>query len=212
MPDGVTYEGVFGEQSSAVASTTAMGAPGSYAAPSPGFRHKAGERQHSMGRAYEHLVRSLPSAGAVARTERKSEETMKQGQAQETTPRPSKTMPPLKDEAEKEAGRSAQDSADTRTAALQAKLAPELRALLDLKGPVTDYSQGKVTVKDGKTAIQVWLTNTSDEVLSKLKEKGLDISFSAVAGKMVIGVIAVDKLAELVEIPEITRIEPLPVG
>lgn len=212
MPDGVTYEGVFGEQSSAVASTAVMGAPGSFAASAPAFRHKSGQRQHSAGGSYERRLQTLPSADALVRTEREVGGTVYQGRAEEAATRPSETLPPLKDETDKGADRASQDTADARTAALRGKLAPELRALLDLKGHVTDYSQGKVTVKDGKIAIQIWLTKASDEVLNKLKDKGLDISFSAVAAKMVIGVIAVDKLAELAEIQEITRIEPLPVG
>lgn len=128
------------------------------------------------------------------------------------SPSESLTVRRERSDAEHEAADALADKKEARVSALHSKLAPELRALLDLKRPITSYSHGKVTVKDGKIAVQVWLTRATDEVLQKLKEKGLEISFSAVAGKMVIGTVSVDKLAELVKIQEITRIEPLPVG
>ncbi len=109
----------------------------------------------------------------------------------------------MKDEKEKGSG---------KTAALHQKLAAELRALLERKDAVKNYTQGKVTVKDGKTLVQVWLTKSSDEVLKKLKECGLEVSFTATTGKMVIGEIAVDKLLDLAKIQEVRLIEPASVG
>jgi Ca-activated chloride channel family protein len=194
MPEGVSYEGVFGEQSSGMTPTAMMGARRFLASPAPASRRKAGQRQLSMGGNYGRVLQGLPSASAEARAERKGGGAVEQSRADGATARPS------------------QSPGNARTAALHAKLAPELLALLSMKGPVTDYSQGKVTVKDGKIAVQIWLTKTSDEVLNELKKKGMEVSFSAVAAKMVIGVIALDKLADLVDIQEITRIEPLPVG
>ena len=92
------------------------------------------------------------------------------------------------------------------------KLAPELRAIAERKDGVKNFTEGKVTVKDGKITVQVWLTRATDEVLKKLKEAGLEVLFTATTGKMVLGAMDVDRLAKLAEIAEVRLIEPAPAG
>ena len=48
--------------------------------------------------------------------------------------------------------------------------------------------------------------------MKKLEELGLKISFKASGGKLVIGSIDVKKLLELVKIPQVRLVEPLPVA
>ena len=71
-----------------------------------------------------------------------------------------------------------------------------------------NYAKGEVTVKDGKVAVKVWLNRYDDKLMKLLEEKGLEISFKASTGKMIIGYILVEKLRDLSEIPEVRFIEP----
>ena len=104
------------------------------------------------------------------------------------------------------------DSEQLKIASVMNKLAPELRALLERKDRPKDFTEGKVTVKDGKITVQVWLTRATDEVLKKLKEAGLEVSFTATTGKMVLGAVDVDRLSKLSGITEVQLIEPVPAG
>jgi hypothetical protein len=88
------------------------------------------------------------------------------------------------------------------------RLSPELVELLAMKEKPKAYSKGKVNVKNGEVAVQVWLDRSGDELLKLLEEKGLKITFKAATGKMVIGVIAVERLEDLAKIPDVRLIEP----
>jgi Ca-activated chloride channel family protein len=88
------------------------------------------------------------------------------------------------------------------------KFAPELVELLGMKEKPKAYSKGKVNVKNGEVAVQVWLDRSGDELLKLLEEKGLKITFKAATGKMVIGVISVERLEDLAKIPDVRLIEP----
>ncbi len=96
----------------------------------------------------------------------------------------------------------------TKFAAIARKLSPDLYKLVRMKDKPRNYSKGKILIKDGKLTVQVWLTRISDDILKKLKEKGLKISFKASTGKLVIGEVDLDKLEELSKIKEIRLIEP----
>ena len=89
------------------------------------------------------------------------------------------------------------------------KLAPELRVILERKDPRSTFTEGKVSIKDGKATVKVWLTSTTEEVTKKLQQLGLEISFNALTGKMVIGVISLEKIAELANVAEVKLIEPV---
>ena len=93
-------------------------------------------------------------------------------------------------------------------ASFNAKLSPELADLLAMKEKPFNYAKGEVTVKDGKVAVKVWLNRYDDKLIKLLEEKGLEISFKASTGKMIIGYILVEKLKDLSEIPEVRFIEP----
>jgi len=67
-----------------------------------------------------------------------------------------------------------------------------------------------VEVKDGVVEVQIWLSDASDENLAKLKELGLQILGQAKSVKMVIGKLPVDKLEEVAVLDFVVRVEPVP--
>jgi Ca-activated chloride channel homolog len=196
MPDGVSREGVFGEPSPGLAGGVPMlRTVGAVNSPAPASNVAVPAKRESRSQGLHKMRDSL-----FFRQERKAPAAPDESIA---SSREADSVTVMKDEKEKGSG---------KTAAVHHKLAAELRTLLQRKDAVKNYTQGKVTVKDGKTLVQVWLTNSSDEVLKKLKDCGLEVSFTATTGKMVIGEIAVDKLLELVKIQEVRLIEPAAVG
>lgn len=92
------------------------------------------------------------------------------------------------------------------------KLTKELVDLIALKEKPLNYSKGNVVVKDGKLTVQVWLNKSGDAIVKLLEEKGLKITFTASTGKMIIGLIGVEQLADLAKLPEISLIEPFAVA
>ncbi len=110
---------------------------------------------------------------------------------------------------EKEADYALMDKAARKSSDPMDKLSPELRAIVERKDQRTTFTEGKVAVKDGKATVKVWLTATTEEVTKKLKELGLEISFNALTGKMVIGVISLEKIPELAKVAEVKLIEPV---
>ena len=63
-------------------------------------------------------------------------------------------------------------------------------------------------VRDGKAEIQIWLTDKSPEVLAELKKLGFEVVLDPQSAKMVIGRIALDKLAALAEVKAVRYISP----
>src|SRR6266404_7656135 len=55
-------------------------------------------------------------------------------------------------------------------------------------------------VRNGKAELQIWLTEKSPEVLAQLKQLGFEIVLDPKTAKMIIGRLAIDKLAELAEL------------
>ncbi|MFC1834957.1 VIT domain-containing protein [Thermodesulfobacteriota bacterium] len=129
-----------------------------------------------------------------------------------TRPKPSAGRPVDKVAAGGNAPPADRDQESIKEAMVLYRLSQELRDLLKRKGKIKDYSKGKVVVKDGKVMVKVWLTKTSDEILKKLKEAGLEISFKATTGKMVLGIVPVEKLKALSKINAIRLIEPFSAG
>ncbi|MFH1112707.1 MAG: VIT and VWA domain-containing protein [Pseudomonadota bacterium] len=99
------------------------------------------------------------------------------------------------------------ESAD-KPAASASRLSRDLADLVKMKDRPANYSNGKITVKEGKITVQVWLTKSGGDVIKLLKEKGLSIDFTAATGKMVIGEISVDKLEDLSKIDGVRLVEP----
>lgn len=87
------------------------------------------------------------------------------------------------------------------------KLAEELQGLeakLDKEG---NYSKGRVTVRNGKIEVAVYLTDMSDKVLAALKGMGFAKMLDSPAVKMVLGTIEVSKLVDLAQLDGVRWIE-----
>ncbi|MGH7206164.1 MAG: VIT and vWA domain-containing protein [Nitrospiraceae bacterium] len=99
--------------------------------------------------------------------------------------------------------------ADKR-AALQRKLAPALTAVAErLKNKSqTPTAEETRFVKDGKAEIQVWLTDTSAETLAQLKQLGFELLLQPKTGKLVIGRLPIEKLADLAELKAVRYVAP----
>jgi Ca-activated chloride channel homolog len=119
---------------------------------------------------------------------------------------PTESRAPLHDALDSR--QTAREREKAETDKLASKLSPDLAELLAMKDKPQTYSKGKVNVKNREVAVQVWLDRSGDELVKLLSEKGLKITFKAATGKMVIGVISVERLADLAKIPDVRLIEP----
>ncbi len=96
---------------------------------------------------------------------------------------------------------------DKRKALLQLKLATELTGLaakLDADG---NYSSDAVTVKDGKVEVAVWMFDDSDANIAKLKELGFTVLLKPGSAKLAIGKADVEKLEELALLEFVKRVD-----
>ena len=184
MPDGVSREGIFGDATS----NALQMHPGGVAAPAPMMASSRAMR-HTEARKYEGGAMTF---GRAKRSAVPHEQALLEREISHRDP--------------------SVDKEHLKTASVMNKLAPELRAIAERKDGVKNFTEGKMTVKDGKITVQVWLTRATDEVLKKLKEAGLEVLFTATTGKMVLGAMEVDRLAKLAEIAEVRLIEPAPAG
>ncbi len=67
-------------------------------------------------------------------------------------------------------------------------------------------------VTNGKAEIQVWLEDTSEETFERLEKLGFELLLEPRTGKLVIGRIALEKLAALAELKAVRYITPLMTG
>ena len=61
---------------------------------------------------------------------------------------------------------------------------------------------------NGKAEIQIWLDDKSEEILAKLKQLGFEVVLDPKTAKMVIGRVAIEKLAAIAELNEVRYISP----
>lgn len=197
MPEGVSREGVFGDEESMPQTPARMrGKMKMGALYYRGSSSRLMTRAPSLAPSKAPVPQSMPVASGEA----------------PALGRPEEAKEALLREHESDKYRFEGRRVDKKTAVLRQKLAPELIKLLEMKGKVEDYSDGKVTVKDGKVTVKVWLKRVSDDLLERLKELGLEVSYKATSANMIIGTIPVEKLEELAKLDEVRRIDPLPVG
>jgi Ca-activated chloride channel family protein len=187
LPDGVSREGIFGP-----ANKMAMGGP---VAPASGGHHTFGA---AGVRAKKSDGGSHLATGSLTESARPALQSLPQNSA------PAKTVAPDGDE-------GIQPKRMLEANLVIPKLSPELAALLEIKERPQTYAKGKVSVKNGEVAVQVWVDKSGDATLKLLEDKGLKITFKASTGKMVIGVISVGKLEDLATIEAVRLIEPFAV-
>ncbi len=94
---------------------------------------------------------------------------------------------------------------------LLAKLHPSIAALVErLKNktaqPGADESK---FVSNGKAELQVWLADTTPETINALKQLGFEIVLEPKSAKMIIGRIALEKLAALIEHKAVRYVSPM---
>ncbi len=63
--------------------------------------------------------------------------------------------------------------------------------------------------KSGKVRIQIWLTDTSKEVIASLKTLGVEIVTLPQSGKLVIATVDVSKLLDLAKLAVVRYISPV---
>ncbi|MHC4181604.1 MAG: hypothetical protein ACYSWU_29270, partial [Planctomycetota bacterium] len=91
------------------------------------------------------------------------------------------------------------------------KLGPELQGLAEKvakEGTDGDLTVDKIRVKKGRIEIRVQLAALSDQVLAKLKKLGFKELARAKSVKLLIGTIDVKQLEALAKLPEVRRIDP----
>jgi hypothetical protein len=99
---------------------------------------------------------------------------------------------------------------EKKAAELAAKLHPTIAALIErlkIKNSQAGSEENKF-VRDGKAEIQIWLTDKSPQVMAELKKLGFEVVLDPQSAKMLIGRIAVDKLAALAEMKAVRFISP----
>jgi Ca-activated chloride channel family protein len=199
MPEGVSYEGVFGPGGRPMAVGMGMGGMGGMA-----FRG-AGQR----------LAAIRPAAGAPARAtlmrryggtmvpaETAGRESLRQSQADALT----KQL-----EGMDKQGKSDDEKKPVVEQLLKIKLAPELQGLAQKvaqQGRDGNLTIGKIQVKAGRVEIRLQLTALSDELLAKLKKLGFKELARAKSVNLLIGTIDVKQLEALAKLAEVRRIDP----
>src|SRR5205085_5316449 len=83
-----------------------------------------------------------------------------------------------------------------------AKLHPDLAAVVERleKKNATPTAAEARFVSDGKAEVQIFLTSKSDALMTKLKQLGVEVITEPAASKLILGRIALDKLAALAEV------------
>lgn len=183
MPEGVSYEGVFGQ---------------AYGEPLPQQLALTGTIFSPMGQPFAPAPLNKPCPGCSAHTEDKSREARK-------PLGPSQTLQERLDRDSKELGGST-------THPLDAKLHPAVVAVvsrLEDKSAVPSLIENEF-VRKGVAEIQIWLTDTSDATLDSLRTLGVTIVLRPKTGKVVLGRVAAEKLAEIAALPTVRYLAPQP--
>ena len=198
MPDGVSYEGVFGDQTAGLALSrlATLGAP--LSAPSPGVGGRlAGSVGSEGGRGRETVAKRALAPGSAADKK-----------------------------AQVGGGAAGQNAAPTRPAELESadadrrdaefdpllKLAAPLRELAD---KVAKEGEGGALTVDGirvvgyRVDVMIYLSDASESTRQALAKLGFTQSAESKAIRMWVGSIDVRKLAELAKLDAVLRVEPV---
>ncbi len=207
MPDGVSREGVFGGEKKRGWTFNLKGSyEPSKTRPARAVYPKSNDTR-SIPYTGSPVHTGIPAAAAPAEQSPERVREVRQYKAADKEPdRP---------EGLKDGTVQSRDESGLRTAAVNRKLSSELRKVIDLaekKGTPVTFVHGNIKVTEGKITVQARLTGSSEEILKKLEEAGLKIEFKASAGSTVIGVISVEKLKALAEIPAVLLVEAVTAG
>ena len=179
MPEGVSYDGVFGRER----------AVGGVAGALPASSAETAK------------LRMAPSSPAPMRGDlRRAPADQAEG--------PSASSPALEAERLKQIDADHGLTPEQKQAqTLQIKLAAELQGLAAKVGEQKDYREGKVIVRDGRIEIAVYLADVSEKTLSQLKTLGLDILFQTRSTNLVVGTIDVKQLETLALLDTVRHVQ-----
>lgn len=191
LPEGVSREGVFGEEDEAqrVVSSPVMVGSGKGSAGRTEKRKMARKTPSSQPKDTKVRadVRNVsPTVAGMNATVTTESLDKSDGPAQQLSP---------KEQKERE---------------LLAKLHPSVAALVErIKTKGTQAGADEVKfVRDGKAEIQIWLTDKTPQVIAELQKLGFEIVLDPKSAKMLIGRISTEKLAALAELKEVRFISP----
>jgi Ca-activated chloride channel homolog len=124
------------------------------------------------------------------------------------------TLPPkaaraMADEAVRVDGMRALSPEEQKRRDFTAKFHPAVLAVIDrLKDHKPAGASEAKFIRNGTAEIQIWLTEKSDETMAKLKELGFEVVLDPKTAKLVIGRIAIEKLAALAELKFVRYVGP----
>lgn len=193
MPEGVSYEGVFGEADKKV---SISGGVLNQSYSSHGQARKA-EKAKSPGGAGGIGYGTGSSAAVIAPNA-------------PPPPKPS-PMPNVVIVDRVDIGKPVLSAAEQRQRQLISKLHPSVAVVVErLKNkqakPAADEAE---FVRAGKAEIQVWLTDKSDAALEQLRKLGFEVVLNPQSSKLVIGRLPIEKLEALAGLEIVRYVSPL---
>jgi Ca-activated chloride channel family protein len=204
MPEGVSHEGVFGDQNgyaarariSAGIGAAVAGGAGSYLYAPSAIPQKATAASEVVE--VDAMAAPVQSMGDKARTVH--------GQASPLSPSPTTNgaMPTKlapNDEESVDVSKPDQRSKDRR--ALESKLQPAVLAALDCFHKAAAASSKCANVDRGKIAVQIWLRVDSASAREQLRALGFELSKDHPSQKMLAGNLGLEKLEALVKLDAI---------
>lgn len=190
MPEGVSYEGVFGDAD--MRNSPGIGG-GKFGGSFGGAKAKApGTPAQAPSAASPAPVTPPPSTNFAENEESDSFDSISS---------PLKSQEELKKMTPEE----------LKKYYVELRTAPELIGLVEKvakEGKDGNLKLEKIEVTGGIVTVQVWLNDNSDSAIDALKALGLEVIFNSSAAKMVIGKIDVKKLEGLAQSEKVKLIEP----
>ena len=188
MPEGVSYEGVFGPGG------RPMGGAGySSMSLARAGRGPAAPAQAGLMQSYGARADQAEAAGKPRLRESQADALAKQLEAMDKQ------------------GKSDVEKKSVVEQLLKIKLADELQGLAEKvakEGTDGNLTIGKISVKAGRVEIRVQVAALSDEVLAKLKKLGFTELARAKSVNLLIGTIDVKQLEALAKLADVRRIDP----
>ena len=194
MPDGVSYEGIFGGEADKLSALGYAQAAGSAASPT---------RLKAIAPASPAPPVSM-NAPAVPQLYRNAESTVMRAdvkgvETESIRPHLGPAETPVMPEISKD------EKAENKVES--SKLDP---GLVGLAGKLVNgnYSQGKVKVENGAIKVSVYLSDMSDAAIKAVKDAGATVISERRSGKMLLVNIRAEDLEKLAEVAAVTKIEP----
>ncbi|MGD0014261.1 MAG: VIT and VWA domain-containing protein [Bryobacteraceae bacterium] len=180
MPEGVSYEGVFGEEAGRMVATKSVRGGGGSGVP---------------------MVASARRLAAPAAPMQMNAPAVTAMPAPPATSMPAQGVARVAD---------LERRRDQEALLPPSKMHPAITAIVDQlrRGAGVAAVQARF-VRDGKAEVRVWLNDDSPAAIAQLKAAGLEIIVQPKTAKLVIGRIAVDKLAALAELKVVRYLAPL---